>query len=195
MIKISLLGLALAGFVSVQGFAADAPKAADAKAVEAKAADKKPAAGKATEGKAADAKGKGGDCTFTVEGTDTMKFVEKGTTTDLKDIKIPESCRGKDIKFVLDHAGKLPAAAMGHNFVVHDVSKQAAIVAEGMKAGPTVGYAPAKADGMIAHTKTIGGGESTDLKVAKGTLKAGTNYGYVCTFAGHAGIMHGTLLQ
>jgi azurin len=168
MIKISLLGLALAGVVSVQGFSADAKAKGKAEA-------------------------KGDACTFTVEGTDTMKFVEKGTTTDLKDIKIPESCRGKDIKFVLDHAGKLPAAAMGHNFVVHDVSKQAAIVAEGMKAGAAAGYVPAKADGMIGHTKTIGGGETTDVTIPKGSFKAGTNYGFVCTFPGHAAIMHGTL--
>lgn len=164
MIKISLLGLALAGAVSVQAFAADATVTDE---------------------------GKGKGCSITIEGTDAMKYQYAGA--DVSDIKVPEACRSKEITFKLKHTGKLPATVMGHNLVIIEASKQAGVVAEGLKAGPTVGYAPTKADGMIAHTKTIGGGESTDLKVAKGSLKSGTNYGFVCTFAGHAGIMHGTL--
>lgn len=168
MIKLSLISLALVTTVSGSVFAAG------------KAKDAKPAAGKA------------GECSFEVDGTDAMKFVDaKGA--DLKEISIPEKCRKQDITFTLKHVGKLPKEAMGHNLVIHDLSKQQAIVADGMKAGPAVGYAPATKDGVLGHTDTIGGGAESKIVIAKGSFKDGTNYGFVCTFPGHSAIMNGKI--
>jgi len=45
---------------------------------------------------------------------------------------------------------------------------------------------------VLAHTKTIGGGESASVTFPTSILKKGGAYQYLCTFPGHNALMHGT---
>src|ERR1700704_904041 len=45
---------------------------------------------------------------------------------------------------------------------------------------------------VLAHTKTIGGGESTSVTFPTSILKKGGAYQYLCTFPGHNALMHGS---
>jgi azurin len=45
---------------------------------------------------------------------------------------------------------------------------------------------------VIAHTKIVGGGQSTSVTFPMSKLKAGESYTYFCSFPGHSSIMKGT---
>jgi len=47
---------------------------------------------------------------------------------------------------------------------------------------------------VIAHTKVVGGGESTTVTFATSALKKGQAYKYLCTFPGHNALMNGDFL-
>ncbi len=61
-----------------------------------------------------------------------------------------------------------------------------------MGAGLANDYVAAGDKRVLAHTKTIGGGDSTSVTFASATLKPGGSYSYLCTFPGRA-LMHSTL--
>ena len=44
---------------------------------------------------------------------------------------------------------------------------------------------------MIAHTKVIGGGQTTSVKFPTSALKKGEAYTFFCSFPGHSAIMKG----
>jgi azurin len=44
---------------------------------------------------------------------------------------------------------------------------------------------------VLAHTKVIGGGESTSVTFSGSLLSKGGDYSYLCTFPGHSALMHG----
>lgn len=46
---------------------------------------------------------------------------------------------------------------------------------------------------MIAHTKVIGGGDSTTVSFATSKLSKGGDYTFFCSFPGHWAMMKGTL--
>ncbi len=124
------------------------------------------------------------ECATTIEGSDAMQY-------NRKTITVPKTC--KTFTVTLKHTGKLPKAAMGHNWVLSHSTDESGVVADGMKAGAASSYVKPADTRVIAHTKLIGGGESdsTTFNVAK--LKAGETYAYFCTFPGHAALMKGTL--
>jgi azurin len=62
-----------------------------------------------------------------------------------------------------------------------------------MSAGPTNNYVDPSDKRVIAHTKVVGGGESTSVTFPMSALKAGESYTYECTFPGHNGVMIGKL--
>ncbi|MDO4592693.1 MAG: plastocyanin/azurin family copper-binding protein, partial [Comamonadaceae bacterium] len=64
---------------------------------------------------------------------------------------------------------------------------------DGMKAGAANDYVKAGDTRVIAHSKVIGGGETTDMVIDVSKLKAGTDYTYFCSFPGHSFIMKGAL--
>ena len=110
---------------------------------------------------------------------DDMKY-------DLTEIKVKE---GQTVKLTLVHTGTAPVVAMGHNFVLLKQGVDLAKFAEAAMAAQATDYIPAdKAGDVIAHTKTIGGGETTEVEFpapAKGT------YEFLCSFPGHSAMMKG----
>jgi azurin len=124
------------------------------------------------------------DCTATIDGNDAMQY-------DQKSITVPKTC--KQFTVTLKHAGKLPKASMGHNWVLGTAADEPGIIADGMKAGAEQNYVKPDDSHVIAHTKLIGGGESDSVTFPVSKLKAGETYAYFCTFPGHAALMKGTL--
>lgn len=123
-------------------------------------------------------------CDLTVESNDAMQF-------NVKNIDVPKSC--KKFTVTLKHVGKMPKASMGHNMVVTTAADAAAVATDGIAAGLPANYVKAGDARVIAHTKVIGGGESTTMDIDATKLKAGTDYAYFCSFPGHSFVMKGTL--
>ncbi|MDE1556934.1 azurin [Comamonas aquatica] len=124
------------------------------------------------------------DCAVTVEGNDQMQF-------NVKNIEVPKSCKSYTV--TLKHVGKMPKSSMGHNMVLTTTADATATAADGMKAGAAADYVKAGDTRVIAHTKVIGGGETTSMTIDVAKLKAGTDYTYFCSFPGHSFIMKGAL--
>lgn len=123
------------------------------------------------------------DNTFTVQGTDDMKF-------DLTELKAKA---GKPITITFKNVGKQPKTVMGHDLVVLkegtnvDDFGNAAIKAKDTDYIPTGALASA----MIAHTKLLGPGESDTITF---TIDKAGSYDYICTFPGHHMFMKGKLI-
>lgn len=124
------------------------------------------------------------DCALTVEANDMMQF-------NTKSITVPKEC--KNFSLTLKHVGKMPKTSMGHNLVVTTTADVAAAAADGMKAGAAADYVKAGDTRVLAHSKVIGGGESTTVDIDVSKLKAGTDYTFFCSFPGHYSIMKGSL--
>lgn len=124
------------------------------------------------------------DCNVTVEGNDQMQF-------NVKSIEVPKACKSYTV--TLKHVGKMPKSAMGHNIVLTTTADATGAAADGMKAGAAAEYVKAGDTRVLAHSKVIGGGESTDMVIDVTKLKAGTDYTYFCSFPGHSFIMKGSL--
>lgn len=119
---------------------------------------------------------------ITIKGGDDMKF-------DLSTIK---ATAGQKVKLTLVHAGKLPKASMGHNFVLLKNGVNATDFSTKALAAKDNDYIPKASEGdIIAHTKLVGGGESDTIEF---TAPARGAYDYICTFPGHAALMKGKLM-
>lgn len=117
-----------------------------------------------------------------LESTDAMQFTKK-------ELKVKA---GQNVKLTLKHTGKLAKAAMGHNFVL--LAQGTDVAAFGQKAAQArdTDYIPqSEASKILAHTKLIGGGESTTVEFK--APKKGT-YTYICSFPGHYALMQGKLI-
>ena len=125
------------------------------------------------------------NCTLNIEGNDLMKF-------NVTELKVPADCT--DVEVVLKHVGKLPKAAMGHNWVLTKTADMQAVANAGVGAGLDKDYLPAGDKRIIAHTKLIGGGESTSVKFKTAQLTKGGDYTFFCSFPGHSGLMKGKLV-
>lgn len=118
---------------------------------------------------------------ITVESNDRMQF-------DLSEIKVEA---GQTIVLTLKHVGKLPKAAMGHNWVL--LTPGTDINAFGAAASKAAGndYIPEGTDQVIVSTKLIGGGQETTIEFTapeKGT------YDFICSFPGHYAMMKGKFI-
>lgn len=123
-------------------------------------------------------------CSIDVESNDAMQF-------NLKMMEVDKSC--KDFTVNLKHVGKLAKNVMGHNWVLTTTADMQGAATDGQKAGLDADYVKADDARVIAHTKMIGGGESTSVTFPVSKLAAGTEYTWFCSFPGHWGIMKGTL--
>ena len=125
-----------------------------------------------------------GPCDLEIESNDAMKFNKDS-------LSVPASCKKVTLKLV--HTGKLPKASMGHNWVLTKAADMQAANTDGIAAGLDKNYVKPADARVIAHTKIIGGGESTSTSFEATKLKAGESYTWFCSFPGHSGIMKGTL--
>jgi azurin len=124
-------------------------------------------------------------CKLEISGNDMMQF-------DKKELKAAAGC--STVQLTLKHVGKLPAQAMGHNWVLVKSADANAVASAGMAAGLPNHYVPPKDARVIAHTKVIGGGESQTIKFPTSKLKKGEAYTFMCTFPGHSALMKGKFI-
>lgn len=124
-------------------------------------------------------------CKLEISGNDLMQY-------DKKELRVAKDCT--EVELTLKHTGKLPAAAMGHNWVLTKSADASAVASAGMSAGPAKNYVDPADKRIIAHTKLVGGGESTSVTFPVSALKAGESYTYECTFPGHSAMMTGKLI-
>ena len=123
------------------------------------------------------------DCSIDLESNDAMKF-------NKTNIDVPKSC--KDFTVNLKHTGKMAKNVMGHNVVVTKTADMAGVNTDGIKAGLPNDYVKPGDTRVIAHSKVIGGGETTSVKIPVAKLGAGPN-SFFCSFPGHAALMKGTI--
>jgi azurin len=121
-------------------------------------------------------------CKVDITGNDAMQF-------DKKEIAIAADCT--DVEVTLKHVGKLPAQAMGHNFVVAKTSDLAAVATDGIGAGFANDHIKKGDTRVIAHTKIVGGGQTTSVTFPVSAFKKGESYSFFCSFPGHSSIMKG----
>ncbi|HTX23892.1 MAG TPA: azurin [Steroidobacteraceae bacterium] len=121
-------------------------------------------------------------CKLQISGNDLMQF-------DKRDLTVPAGCA--EIQVTLTHTGKLPAAALGHNWVLVKSSDLAAVANAGAAAGLVHNYLEPGDPRVIAATKVVGGGESTSVTFPVSKLVKGGSYMYLCTFPGHNALMRG----
>lgn len=99
---------------------------------------------------------------------------------------------GETIRLTLKHVGKLPKAAMGHNWVLVKPMSAAELNSFGMAcATKAPAYLPDDRSAVLAHTKMIGGGESDTITFTVPATPG--DYPFLCTFPGHFAMMKGVL--
>jgi len=114
-----------------------------------------------------------------IDRNDARKF-------NLSEIKVKA---GQKVTLTLNHTGKMAKNVMGHNFLLLEKGVDVSKFATKAMAAKANDYIPA--EGVIAHTALIGGGETTTVTFvapAKGT------YDFICSFPGHYGIMKGKFI-
>ena len=121
-------------------------------------------------------------CKLEITGNDQMQY-------DKKELDVPATC--KQVTLTIHHAGQLPAAAMGHNWVLVNTPDLSAVANAGMGAGLANNYIAADDKRVLAHTKVVGGGQSDTVTFSTASLKAGGDYSFLCTFPGHNALMRG----
>ena len=124
------------------------------------------------------------DCAVTIEGTDQMTY-------NLSQIDVKKSCEKFTVN--LKHVGTLPAASMGHNWVLSKTEDYQALAQEGAALGLDKNYVDDADKRVLAHTKVVGGGEETSVTFDVNTLQAGQAYSYFCSFPGHYALMNGKI--
>lgn len=124
-------------------------------------------------------------CELQINSNDMMQF-------DKKKLTITSACT--KVRLTLHHTGKLPKAAMGHNWVLTKASDKTAVVAAGVSAGLKSGYLLPDDSRVIATTEMIGGGEKAVVEFSVAKLQAKESYVYFCTFPGHVGLMVGEFI-
>ena len=123
-------------------------------------------------------------CDIEIEGNDAMQFNKTA-------IEVSKSCKQFTVK--LKHAGKLPKAAMGHNWVLSKTADVQGVASDGIAAGVAGQYVKPQDARVIAHTKVVGPGETDAVSFAPAKLKDGESYTFFCSFPGHSSVMKGTL--
>ena len=119
--------------------------------------------------------------------TDANHVVLTGSDQMQFDKKLISVKAGKKVTLELRHSGKLAATIMGHNFVLLKQGTSVSEFASQAIGAQATGYVP-QSDQVIAHTKVIGGGESTTITFDAPPV--GT-YDFLCSFPGHSVLMQG----
>jgi azurin len=122
-----------------------------------------------------------GVANVTITSNDDMRF----------DVRKIEVTAGQKVRLTLNHLGKLDKKIMGHNVVILKNGVKASSFAVKAASSKDNDYIPVGTSDVIAHTKMIGGGESTVIEFI--APKKGT-YNYICSFPGHFAMMKGKLI-
>ncbi len=104
-----------------------------------------------------------------------------------------EVTAGEKVTLTFKHIGQLPVVAMGHNVVILKPGTALPAFAAKCATAKENDYIPTddeSKEAIVAHTKMIGGGESTEITF---TAPEPGDYPYVCTFPGHFAIMQGVM--
>jgi len=119
-----------------------------------------------------------------ITGNDQMRY-------DITEIKAKT---GETVRVELTNIGKMPAAAMSHNFVLlnRSVTEEefTAFALASSQNAPS--YIAPDSDLVLAHTKTLGPGESDSVEF-EAPAQPGI-YEFLCTFPGHFVLMRGKLI-
>ncbi|MEQ9265938.1 MAG: azurin [Balneolaceae bacterium] len=115
-----------------------------------------------------------------IESNDQMKF-------DLSEIKVKA---GDTVVLTLKHVGKLPKAAMGHNWVLLSQGTDIAAFSQKAVRARDTEYIP-EGDEVIINTSLIGGGEETTIEFV---APAAGEYDFICSFPGHFALMKGKFI-
>jgi azurin len=134
---------------------------------------------------AAPAQAAGKLCQLAISGNDAIQY-------DKKQLTITSDCT--QVELTLTHTGKLPATSMGHDWVLVKAEDLAAVASDGLTAGAANNYVKPNDARVIAHTKVVGGGESTSVTFSTSALTKGQAYKYLCTFPGHNALMNGDFI-
>jgi azurin len=121
-------------------------------------------------------------CKLEITGTDAMQF-------DKKELSVAADCT--QVELTLHHSGKLPAQAMGHNWVLAKTSDMAGVVSDGAAASFANDHIKPGDARVIAHTKIVGGGQTTSVTFPTSKLTKGGAYSFFCSFPGHSSMMKG----
>jgi azurin len=121
-------------------------------------------------------------CKVEISGNDLIQY-------DKHELSVPATC--KEITVTLHHSGKQPREVMGHDWVLVKTADMAAVDQAGLAAGLANNYVAPGDKRVLAHTKVIGGGETTSVSFPASILTRGGDYSYLCTFPGHSVLMHG----
>jgi len=121
-------------------------------------------------------------CKLEISGTDQMQF-------DKKELSVAGDCT--QVELTLHHSGKLPAQAMGHNWVLSKTADMSGVVSDGIGAGFANNHVKPGDARVIAHTKIVGGGQSDTITFPTSALTKGGAYSFFCTFPGHSALMKG----
>jgi azurin len=124
-------------------------------------------------------------CELDINATDLMRFEQQS-------LQVPPQCT--EVHVTLHHTGKLPANAMGHDWVLTKTADVAAVASAGMNAGLANNFQKPGDPRIVAATKIIGGGESSTVRFSTALLDPATSYSYFCSAPGHFNIMKGRLV-
>lgn len=124
-------------------------------------------------------------CKLEISGNDAMQF-------DKKELSITADC--KTVQLTLKHAGKLPIAAMGHNWVLTKTADAMPVNNAGLTVGAAKNHVPPGDKRVIASTILLGGGQTTTISFPTTALVKGGDYMFFCSFPGHIGLMKGKFL-
>jgi azurin len=117
-----------------------------------------------------------------ITGNDMMQY-------STKELKVKS---GVEVTLTMRHIGKMDLKVMGHNFVLLKPGIEIPTFSlEAANAGEPENWIPNNGKDVIAHTKMIGGGQSTSVTF---TAPAVGTYDFICSFPGHSGIMKGKFI-
>ena len=122
-------------------------------------------------------------CKVDISSTDQMTF-------DKKEIAVAADCTSVEV--TLKHVGKAPVQQMGHNWVLTKTADAQPVANDGLSAGIPNDHIKKGDARVIAHTKLIGGGQTTAVTFPTSALKKGEAYTFFCSFPGHIALMKGT---
>ena len=122
-------------------------------------------------------------CKVDISSTDQMTF-------DKKEIAVAADCTSVEV--TLKHVGKAPVQQMGHNWVLTKTADAQPVANDGLSAGLPNDHIKKGDTRVIAHTKLIGGGQTTSVTFPTSALKKGEAYTFFCSFPGHIALMKGT---